>query len=422
MKDDALWLEQTIIGGLFFKPERFHEIGLTYEHFQSPRNQMIWRVVELLANKGIALDAATISAEMAAIDEDIARDIAIYITQQMEMHCSGANLHVHATRLKRNARVRTAKAIANALLATADKDGDEAISNAAAGLLRLFGQERKFEFDMPEVLGQAMEWIDAMQERKGKVEASTGLMDLDRALGGWHRGDLVVVAARPAMGKTALGLNFALNAGVPFGIASAEQPAYQLGMRFMSMRTGISLQDMRSATLAEKDFRILVDGSVALHGVPVVVADKSAPTISEIVGQARKWHVERGMRVLLVDYLQRIAVPGTAQRHEEIAAIAQSLKNLARDLNITVIALAQVNRNVEARQDKRPQMGDLADSSGIEKEADQIIALYRDEVYNQDSPDKGIAELDVLKNRHGRTGVLRFSWINETLTIKDLAR
>ena len=170
------------------------------------------------------------------------------------------------------------------------------------------------------------------------------------------------------------------------------------------------------------DFKVLADGSVAMHGVPVVIADKSAPTISEIVGQARKWHVERGMRVLLVDYLQRIAVPGNAQRHEEIAAIAQSLKNLARDLNVTVIALAQVNRNVESRQDKRPQMGDLADSSGIEKEADQIISLYRDEVYNQNSQDKGIAELDVMKNRHGRTGVLRFAWINETLEIKDLAR
>lgn len=422
MKDDGLFLEQTIIGGLFFDPERFYEVGLTHEHFQSPRNRMIWRVVELLANKGIPLDPATIAAEMNAIDEGLGRDVAIYITQQMEMHCSGANLHIHAARLKRNARIATAKSIANALIATADKDGDEAISAAAAGLLRLFSQEKKHEFDMPELLGEAMSWIDEMHERKGKVEVSTGLVDLDRALGGWHKGDLVVVAARPAMGKTAIGLNFALNACVPFGIASAEQPAYQIGMRFMAMKTGIALQDMRTANLSERDFKTLSDGSVHLNGYPVFVADKSAPTVSDIVGQARKWHVEKGMRVLLVDYLQRIAVPGNSHRHEEIAGVAQSLKNLARDLNITVIALAQVNRAVEGRQDKRPQMGDLADSSGIEKEADQIITLYRDEVYHEGSHEKGIAELDVLKNRHGRTGVLKFAWINETLTIKDLAR
>ena len=178
---------------------------------------------------------------------------------------------------------------------------------------------------------------------------------------------------------------------------------------------------MRSGNVDDDDMGKLLASVKKLVDRKALIYDRSAPTIGEVCRIARKWHHQHGIRILFVDYIQRIESDRGEKRYERVGDVVRQLKNLARDLHIPVVALAQVARNVEQRQDKRPHMGDLSDSSEIEKEADQIVMLYRDEVYNPDSPDKGTAELLIDKNRHGPTGFVRCAWMAETMRFGDLS-
>ena len=422
MARDSLWYEQAIIGGLFFNPDRFYELRLTADQFAYQETRCIWRVIETLAAHGQPIDLITVGDQLETIGDEQPLRSALYLKQLMELNVSGANLPSYADILTRLYRDRQAKDIAKTLLTALEKEGGSpAITAAVSGLLGLYSEARRHEYHLPEAIKQAFEWIDQRAD-SGAVKITTGLADLDVALGGWHPGDLVVIAARPAMGKTALALNFAYKAGVPVGIISTEQPAQQLGLRFLAMQGRVPLQTMRSGTLRDDDYQRLSEAVGALHSLPIYIADHSAPNVAEIVSQGRKWRTQNGIDVLMVDYLQRIAVGGRGPRYEEVAQTAIALKNLARELGITVIALAQLNRNVESRQDKRPQLGDLRDSGMIEQEADQVISLYRDEEYNPDTADRGIAELDILKNRHGRTGTLKVAWLADSLRFENLAR
>jgi replicative DNA helicase len=427
MANNPLWYEQVVIGGLFFRPERFYELNLTADQFFYPETRNIWRIVEMLAAHGKPIDLVTVCEGMESANSEHPLHSAQFVKQMMELNVSGANLHVYADIVRRLHRDRMAKAAAQTLLNALEKEsnekggGSDAINATVTALLELYSEARRHEYRLPDAIGQAFEWID-QRAADGAVKVTTGLVDLDQAVGGWHPGDLVVIAARPAMGKTALALNFAHKARVPVGIISTEQPAQQLGLRFLSMQSRVPLQSMRTGSLTGDAYQKLSEATAALHGMPIYIADHSAPNAAEIVAQGRKWRTQYGIDLLIVDYLQRIAVSGRGQRHEEVAQTAIALKNLARELGITVIALAQLNRNAETRSDKRPQLSDLRDSGMIEQEADQVISLYRDEEYNPDTADRGIAELDVLKNRHGKTGVVKVAWLAESLRFENLAR
>lgn len=424
MATDPLWYEQALLGGLFFAPERFYELSLNADLFSGPETRRIWRVMEVLAAHGQPIDPITVGDQLETAGADQPLACVGYLRELMQLNVSGANLPAYAQILQRLYRQRQAKAVAQTLLNRLEQPtgpGPEAITDAVTELLTLFTADQRYECRLPDALSQAFDWIEARQERQGRPEITTGLADLDRAVGGWHPGDLVVVAARPAMGKTALALNFARRAGVPVGLISTEQPAAQIGLRFLAMQSGVSLQTMRTGTVDEKGYSRLAEALPALQEQRVFIVDHPAPNAAQIVAQGRQWRSKHGIGVLIIDYLQRIAVSGKQPRHEEVAQTAVALKNLARELGITVIALAQLNRNVESRQDKRPQLGDLRDSGMIEQEADQVISLYRDEEYHPDSPDKGIAELDILKNRHGLTGVIKVAWLADALRFENLA-
>lgn len=421
MANDPLWYEQALLGGLFFAPEKFYELPLNADMFSAPETRQIWRTMEVLAAHGQPIDAITVGGQLETAHQD---HPSTYIRDLQQLNVSGANVAAYGKVVQRLYHRRQAKTVAQTLLNSLEQQRNpdtEVISQAVTELLALFTQDQRYECRLPDAISQALEWIEARQQRQGRPEITTGLADLDRALGGWHPGDLVVIAARPAMGKTALGLNFARKAGVPIGLISTEQPAAQIGLRFLAMQSGVSLQSMRTGTLDEAAYSRLTDALPALQEHKVYIVDHPSPNAAEIVAQGRKWRSQYGLRVLIVDYLQRISVSGRQPRNEEVAQTATALKNLARELQITVIALAQLNRNVESRQDKRPQLGDIRDSGMIEQEADQVISLYRDEEYHSDSPDKGIAELDILKNRHGLTGVVKVAWLPDALRFENLA-
>jgi replicative DNA helicase len=255
--------------------------------------------------------------------------------------------------------------------------------------------------------------VQAAHENGGAlIGVPTGLFGLDDMLGGLHDSDLIVVGARPAMGKTGLllGMVMAGSDKGPVGLISAEQPASQVGLRWMASGANVGVGKLRAAKIEDYQWPRITRAVSDLGPRPIRIFDRSSPDIAEVARVARRWKQQYGIKALYVDYLQKleISAQASAPKHERVGAIARALKNLARDLNIPVVALAQVARKVEERQNQRPQMSDLADSSEIEKEADQIMTLWRD----QSNPlaETAPAEINVVKNRHGNIGTMHCLW------------
>lgn len=227
------------------------------------------------------------------------------------------------------------------------------------------------------------------------------------------------------MGKTAFlgGLTeAAANDNRRPGVISAEQPAVQMALRRLSMVSSVPASSLRSGQFEDEDWTKLQAGMSKALGRDMWIYDRSAVTLDELVGIARKWKHTHDIGILFIDYAQRIKVPGCRDRIQEVSDVAIGLKNLARDLNIPVVALAQVKAAVETRPDKRPNAGDLANSDELTREADQILMLYRDEAYNLESQHKGIAEILIEKNRHGPTGFKKVAFLQETMRFADLGR
>ncbi len=270
---------------------------------------------------------------------------------------------------------------------------------------------------MAEVVDYLQMAFDAKQTG-GLVGVSSGLTGLDRLLGGFHKSDLIVVGARPAMGKTAFMVSLAKAAalnGKRVGIASAEMPAVQIGLRMVSMFGNIASTKLRACDLDEQDFARLNDTAMRYSELPIEVFDKPACTPGDIAMQARAWQLSGGLDLLMVDYLTRLSPDDSMDsRVREVGQMIQSLKTLAKTLNVPVICLAQLSRQCEQRSDKRPLMADLRDSGEIEQEADAVMFLYRDSVYNDDAnPEE--AEILVEKNRHGPCGKVMARFIPEQM-------
>jgi replicative DNA helicase len=285
------------------------------------------------------------------------------------------------------------------------------------------------EFTGKQAMNQAWREVEAAHESGGKLPGiTTGLKALDEITGGWHNSDLSIIGARPAMGKTALLGCLAEAAAIAKarpGIVSAEQPAQQLALRRLSMVSGVAASQLRAGRIDEEDWASLTAGIANAAPRDMWIYDRSAVTLDELVGVARKWKHTHGIGILFIDYAQRITVPG-ADRITEVAQVARGLKNLARDLQIPVVSLAQVVKGVDSRNDKRPNQGDLANSDELTREADQILMLYRDSAYyHEKTPDgqpvnRNIAEILIEKNRHGPSGYKKVFFHEETMRFGDL--
>src|SRR5690606_28245572 len=282
---------------------------------------------------------------------------------------------------------------------------------AVGDLMALSQAEPSCEFTLRQAIKLAWDDAQVAYEADGRLRGiPTGYAKVDNRLGGWHAGDLVFIGARPSVGKTALMVNLALNAGKAghsCGIISGEQSAMQLGQRSLSVDSRVPAEVMRNGRFEDEHWPKLSNSMARLVEQRIRILDRSAPALDEIVRVARKWKREHGLSILFVDYLQRIRFKGAQNRIEEVSEVARGLKTLARDLEIPVVCLPQVKAEVDRRPDKRPGLGDIANSDEATREADQIAFLYRDEVYNPESQDRGLAELNFEKNRHGPTGQFR---------------
>ncbi|WP_230596829.1 replicative DNA helicase [Xanthomonas albilineans] len=419
MSESPAHAEDAVLAGVMARNEAFHDVAtlVCAEQFTTPFRRRLWTAIRDAIVSGQPADAVTL---MDALPDD-----AVAVMELASAGIYGSSVEVYADIVRENWRMREAAGIGQRLLAGARGRDPDSVNEAIAALLSLNAEVTEHEFTGKQILQMAFAITEQAYSNGGKLPGiTTGLRELDEILGGWHDSDLTIIGGRPAMGKTAFMLGLAEAASAAdyrVGVISAEQPAAQIGIRRASLASGVSAKSIRSGSVHEEDWAKISHGIKRARDRAVWIYDRSAVTLDELVGVARKWKHAHGIQVLFVDYAQRITVPRT-DRITEVSLVARGLKNLARDLQIPVVALAQVVKGVDTRNDKRPNAGDLANSDELTREADQILMLYRDEVYNRESQETGIAEVLIEKNRHGPTGYKKFRFRAETMAFEDIRR
>lgn len=415
--------EEAVLAGVMLDNPKFHDVAATLaaDHFTSAFRSRLWEAIRERILAGEAADAMTLAE---SLPDDASAIFDLYA------HTSPVNTTTYASIVRQNWQRRQASGTAARLMAALRENEPAAVSTAIGELLALEATAAECDFTLSQAMGMAFRQVQAAYENDGALPGiTTGLSRLDDILGGWHDGDLIILGARPAMGKTACALNFAeaaAKAGRKVGFVSAEQPAQQIGLRAMSLGSRVGAADLRRGRVEDEHWAALNLAVRTARDWPMRIYDRSALTLDELVSVARKWKHAHGLDILFLDYAQRVSVPG-AERITEVSLVARGLKNLARDLGIPVVALAQVKAAVDTRTDKRPQQGDLANSDELTREADEILMLYREEAYAHTPEEmakarKGVAEILIEKNRHGPTGFVECAFLAETMRFANLER
>ena len=278
-----------------------------------------------------------------------------------------------------------------------------------------------------QIVIDVMKKIDAASKSRGRVTGlETGFLDLDYKTSGLQPSDLILIAARPSMGKTAFVLNLAQHMAFKkdqaVAIFSLEMSREQLVNRMLSLESHVDAQKIRTGRLNDEEWMNLVEGSASIANSRLFIDDTPGISLSSMRSKCRKLKMEHDIKIVIIDYLQLMSADGSsgASRQQEISDISRGLKALARELNVPVVALSQLSRAVEQRPDRRPMLSDLRDSGAIEQDADVVMFLYRDDYYNHDSPDKGISEVIIAKQRNGPIGTVKLAWLPEYTKFANL--
>lgn len=411
--------EQNLVGSVLMDSARLTEVDCLPEHFENGFCREVFKAILAMANANKAIDALTVADEL---EKKTGKDWLTGCAGLAAAAISPKSLKPYSDEIKQNHKRRNAIQIAENLISQSRALDDSAIDQAIIQLMSLGNEARNTCFTMKDALRASYSHLETLLNGGGTDAIPTGFRALDENLGGFHKTDLIIVGARPAMGKTALVQNFILKGGVPCGFFSTEQSAMQMANRFICMAGGVHGWRMRSGDIGESDWPGVNSAIAQLSERDIYIDEHSQPTIADIQRQARRWKQQYNIQAIHVDYVQRIhATDRRAPKHERVEEVVTGLKSLAKELEVPVIALAQVNRSVDSKSDPRPGMGDLKDSGSIEQEADQVMMLYRDEVYNAKTESPGIAEIIIEKNRHGPTNFVRLAWDGSTFRFSDLA-
>ncbi|MGC8736050.1 MAG: replicative DNA helicase [Dissulfurimicrobium sp.] len=310
-------------------------------------------------------------------------------------------------------------------------DVDQIIESAESSIFEISQQKiRQAFYPLNGILKDSIKKVEALYENKSLITGiSSGFEELDQLTAGFQPSDFIIIAGRPSMGKTAFALNIAQKAAIDQNIAvaifSLEMSKEQLALRMLCSEARVNAQNVRTGFLSEHDWPALINAAGRLSEAPIFIDDTPAASVLEMRAKARRLKGEHDLGLVIVDYLQLMRGRGQSERREqEISEISRSLKAMAKELNVPVIALSQLNRKVEDRPHKKPQMADLRESGAIEQDADVIIFIYRDEVYNpsEDNPNRGKAEINVAKQRNGPTGVVQLAFVSKYSTFANLSR
>lgn len=419
--------EQSVIGGLMLDNTTWDQVAdqVSSSDFYRREHKLIFAAIESLAESSSPFDVVTLSEWLASNDTLEEVGGIGHLGELAKNTPSVANVVAYARIVRERAVLRELVKVANEIAETAfspeGRSANELIDNAERLVFQIAESGiRQFAgfVNIKEVLASVVERIDELYQRDSPITGvPTGFTDLDDKTSGLQAGDLVIVAGRPSMGKTSFAMNVveyaAISDGLPVAVFSMEMPAEQLIMRMLSSLGRIDQHKLRTGRLGDDDWPRLTSALNMLGETKIFVDDAPALTPTELRARCRRIKREHGLGMVVVDYLQLMQVPGSKEnRATEISEISRSLKALAKELKLPVIALSQLNRSLEQRPDKRPVMSDLRESGAIEQDADVILFIYRDEVYRDDTPDKGIAEINIGKQRNGPIGKVKLTFLN----------
>ncbi|HHF7364997.1 TPA: replicative DNA helicase [Legionella bozemanae] len=429
--------EQSIIGGLMLDNQVWDKVSnkLCEADFYRTEHRILFRAISTLVKKDQPFDVVTLLDALKSHNELDDAGGEAYLFELANNTPSVANISAYADIVRE-------KSVQRQLITVATEIADSAYNPGGRQVPELLDMAETKVFAIGEqtggdggpeniksILVRAVEKIDALYHNGDAITGlATGLSDLDEMTSGLQPSDLIIVAGRPSMGKTTLVMNMAehgaIKSGKPVLVFSMEMPADSLAMRMMSSLGRIDQHKIRTGKLDDDDWPRVTSAVHMLSEAPLFIDDTPALSPGEMRARARRLAKDQGnLGLIVVDYLQLMKVPGfnADNRTAEISEISRSLKSLAKELQVPVIALSQLNRSLEQRADKRPVMSDLRESGAIEQDADLICFIYRDEVYNEDSPDKGTAEIIVAKQRNGPIGKVRVAFIGKYTRFEDLA-
>ena len=429
--------EQSIIGGFMLDNQAWEKVGerLCEADFYRNEHRILYRAILNLVNKNQPFDVVTVLDTLKSSHTLDDAGGEAYLFELANNTPSVANVTAYADIVREKSVQRQLISVAGDIADSAYNPGQRQLSDLLDfAETRVFAiAEQTAKEGGPEaiksILVRTVEKIDALYHSGDSITGlATGLSDLDELTTGLQPADLIIVAGRPSMGKTTLAMNMAehvaIKSGKPVLVFSMEMPADSLAMRMMSSLGRIDQHRIRTGKLDDNDWPRVTSAVHMLSEAPLFIDDTPALSPTELRARARRLVKEHGaLGLIVVDYLQLMKVSGfkTDNRTAEISEISRSLKALAKELHVPVIALSQLNRGLEQRQDKRPMMSDLRESGAIEQDADLICFIYRDEVYNEDSPDKGCAEIIVAKQRNGPIGKVRVAFLGQFTRFEDLA-
>ena len=426
--------EQSILGGVLIENDALNTIIEILEDgdFYREAHQKIFNCMIALSEKNEPLDQITLTNELKKRKELEEIGGASYLASLVESIPTAANIAYYAKIVKEKSILRKLISAATGIVTQSyqeRKDLEDFLDEAEQAIFRISeNQVRPAFYPIKEIVKESFKVIERLYEKKELITGiPSGFKDLDRKTAGFQNADLIIVAGRPSMGKTALCLNIAQHAAImakiPTAIFSLEMSKEQLAIRMLCSEARVDSARLRSGFLSESDWPKLTMAAGALSDAPIFIDDSAAISVLELRAKARRLKADRGLGLVIVDYLQLMRGRSSAERREqEISEISRSLKALAKELNIPVIAISQLSRKAEDRPGRRPQLSDLRESGAIEQDADVIIFIYRDEVYNPDSDQRGQAEVIIGKQRNGPTGKVDLSFISEFTTFKDLFR
>ncbi|NIO12188.1 MAG: replicative DNA helicase [Deltaproteobacteria bacterium] len=428
--------EASVLGGILLENEAIDRVLeiVTPDLFYRESHRKVFRAMMELSERSEPVDLITLSEYLRTKGELEAVGGTAYLASLANLVPTAANITHYARIIREKGIMRHLINVATGIATRGFEDQgnvEQFLDEAEKNIFDISEKRIKSSFVfLGDMMSDSIKMVEKLYERKELVTGvPTGFHDLDSITAGLQPSDLIVVAGRPSMGKTAFCLNIAANAALHSGIGvavfSLEMAKEQLGLRMLCSEAKVDHSKVRSGHLAEREFPALISAAGRLAEAPIYIDDTPAISVLELRAKSRRLLRDRDKKIglIVVDYLQLMRGLSVVQnREQEISEISRSLKALAKEINVPVIAISQLNRRVEDRGDKRPMMADLRESGAIEQDADVIAFIYRDEVYNKDSVDQGTAEIIVAKQRNGPTGMVRLTFINKITRFENYSQ
>ncbi len=424
--------EQSVLGCLMLDKDALVKIAdlLKPEDFYDNRHALVYQTILELFEKNVSVDILTVTNALEEKKQMENAGAAGYLTSLVNSVPTASHVVNYALIVRKKGSLRRLIQTAGEITSLAFSEQGEIEDILDQAEQKLFGVSQKHLhqnfISITNILHSTFERIDELHKEKGKLRGlATSFVDLDRLLGGLQKSDLVVLAARPSMGKTSLALDIARHAGVnlkvPVGIFSLEMSKDQLVDRLLSSQSEVNLWKIRTGHLNDADFENIGEAMGQLSEAPIYIDDSAGINIMEIRTKARRLQAEHGAGLIIVDYLQLMEGRSQENRVQEVSEISRALKILARELDVPVLALSQLSRGVESRPDKVPQLADLRESGSIEQDADVVMFIYREDMYKgKDSRRPNIAEIHIKKHRNGPTGAVDLYFDQEKTTFRNL--